>query len=61
MSTELENQFDSIGTYAGEAVMDLPEMTSVAGILEPMVTGHPTNFDEDSGELALTFTCTWRR
>ncbi|XP_077532463.1 uncharacterized protein LOC144144828 [Haemaphysalis longicornis] len=48
MSTELENQFDSIGAYAGEAVMDLPEMTSVAGILEPMVAGHPTSFDENS-------------
>lgn len=26
MSTELENEFDSIGAYAGEAVMDLPLM-----------------------------------
>lgn len=35
-------------------------MTSVAGILEPMVAGDRTSFDEDSGELSLTFTCTWR-
>lgn len=61
MNTELENEFDSIGAYAGEAVMDLPPMASVAGILEPMVAGYPTSFDEDSGELTLTFTCTLRR